>query len=504
MTHWYSRTPEDFLEKKNPPFLPQATRGYAEKNGLVWDIRDDRWVDDYWKLTKTAVEAYGKPGDGFLHTIGLGERLCYTNRADNLKLKLLALDKFLSRAHRDYPEKKVLLAGWDFYFTWYPDEVKALVKTLDPKRDIIWDYEGDATRDYRPEMKKIGGNDFTKWGVVGKFPYTYSIFLAFEDGIDIRANYPLIESRQKIVQNDPACVGYILWPESSHTDTLCLRYFTANAWAKDSIPVEQILDEFCASRYGAQAAQMKRLWDKVLPVARLREWGGNYGRLLARESKHLPEEKPEVVAKWQGPVGDVLSVFRPLADIAWDDPFVRRDTIDLARTALDRVITLRLYELGRDVVAWRTGTTDVSSASFAARAKNLVALCDLMADVLALHTDYSLWESYLRLDAVEKVQNPEFTKTLFDNASCSYCRSHQYELARHWYAARMRQAADRLEKAVAANDRTAALFDRSEDERQALMARPLESLRPTLPRTEAQYRATMRALAEYLERKDKP
>ena len=122
-----------------------------------------------------------------------------------------------------------------------------------------------------------------------------------------------------------------------------------------------------------------------------------------------------------------------------------------------------------------------------------------MADVLALHTDYSLWESYLRLDAVEKVQNPEFTKTLFDNASCSYCRSHQYELARHWYAARMRQAADRLEKAVAANDRTAALFDKSEDERQTLMARPLESLRPTLPRTEAQYRTTMCTLADILE-----
>ena len=489
MTHWYSRTPEDFLEKKNPTFLPQATRGYAEKNGLVWDIRDDKWADEYWKLTQTAVEAYGKPGDGLLHTIGLGERLCYTNRADNLKIKLLALDKFLSRAHRDYPEKKVLLAGWDFYFTWYPDEVKALVKTLDPTRDIIWDYEGDATRDYRPEMKKIGGNDFTKWGVVGKFPYTYSIFLAFEDGIDIRANYPLIEKRQKIVQNDPACAGYILWPESSHTDTLCLRFFTANAWAKEPIPVEQVLDEFCASRYGAQAAQMKRLWDKVLPVARLREWGGNYGRLLARSNKYLPEENPEVVAKWQEQIGDASSVFRRLADVKWDDAFIRRDTIDLARTTLDRVITLRLYELGRDVAAWRNPST------FAARAKNLAALCDMMADVLALHTDYSLWESYLRLDAVEKVRNPEFTKVLFDNASCGYCRSHQYELARHWYAARMRQAADRLEKAVAANDRTAALFDKSEDERQALMARPLESLRPALPRTEAQYRATMRAIA---------
>jgi hypothetical protein len=62
----------------------------------------------------------------------------------------------------------------------------------------------------------------------------------------------------------------------------------------------------------------------------------------------------------------------------------------------------------------------------------------------------------------------------------------------------MRQAADRLEKAVAANDREAALFDKSEDERQALMARPLESLRPTLPRTEAQYRTTMRTIADLL------
>ena len=222
MTHWYSRTPEDFLEKVNPPFLPQATSGYKERNGLVWDIRDDKWVDMYWKMTKTAVDAYGKPGPGLLHTIGLGERLCYTNRADNLKLKLLALDKFLKRAHRDYPERKVLLAGWDFYFTWYPEEVQALVKTLDPKRDIIWDYEGDATRDYRPEMMGQQ-NNFTKWGVMGKFPYTYSIFLAFEDALDMRANYPLIEERQKLVQNDEFCAGYILWPESSHTDTLCLQ-----------------------------------------------------------------------------------------------------------------------------------------------------------------------------------------------------------------------------------------------------------------------------------------
>ena len=66
---------------------------------------------------------------------------------------------------------------------------------------------------------------------MGKFPYTFSIFLAFEDALDVRANYPLIEERQRLVQDDPACVGYVLWPESSHTDTLALRFFTANAWS---------------------------------------------------------------------------------------------------------------------------------------------------------------------------------------------------------------------------------------------------------------------------------
>ena len=233
MTHWYSRTPEDFLEKKNPPFLPQATEGYSEKNGLVWDVRDDKWADEYWKLTQTAVEAYGegKERQRLLHTIGLGERRCFTNRQDNLDLKIEALHKFLGRAHRDFPNAKNLLAGWDFYFTWHPEEVQALVKTLDPKRDVIWDYEGDATRDYRPEMQGCGGNSFMKWDVMGKFPYTFSIFLAFEDALDVRANYPLIEERQRLVQDDPACVGYVLWPESSHTDTLALRFFTANAWS---------------------------------------------------------------------------------------------------------------------------------------------------------------------------------------------------------------------------------------------------------------------------------
>jgi len=492
MTHWYSRTPEDFLEKKNPPFLPQATKGYSERNGLVWDIREDIWADAYWKLTQTAVREYGTgaPTPRLLHTIGLGERRCFTNRTDNLALKIAALEKFLTRAHRDYPDAKVLLAGWDFYSTWHPDEVKALVARLDPKRDIIWDYEGDATSD----------NNFTKWGVVGKFPYTYSIFLAFESALDIRANYPLIEERQKIVQNDPSCQGYIFWPESSHTDTLLLRFFTANAWSSRPLPHQQVLDEFCASRYRVAGDAMKAIWKRVIPLSYLLDWGGNYGRFctarnalagMAAENKRRSAAK---TAAWGKTSVEAPAIFALLAEIPWSDDFLRRDTVDLARTTLDRLILRRLQELADDWESWRAGRR--AGDDLPMRAEQLTTLVEKMADVLSLHTDYSLAESYQRLDAVRKITNPDFEKTLFDNASNGYCQSHQYELARYWYAPRMRALAKKLATAVADGRRDASMVvGDAQTERQALTTRPLASLRPTLPRTEANFQSTMRALS---------
>ena len=368
--------------------------------------------------------------------------------------------------------------------------MKQLVKTLDPNRILLWDYEADA----------IGKRNFTEWDVIGKFPYTFGIFLCYEAGIDIRANYSLILERQKLIENDPMCKGYILWPESSHTDTLCLRYFTANAWSQKLLPADRVLDELCESRYGAALAnEMKSIWKKVIPASVSQGWRGNYGRQITlgwNGNSKLEKELPSLISQWKDTVEPVKHVFRELAGIPWKGGFIRRDTIDLARTALDRIIILRLNELVFDIGEWRKGKRD--GADLPARARNLSALTDLMADVLALHTDYSIWESYLRLEAVEKVQNPEFTKTLFDNASCDYCRSHQYELARHWYAERMRKAASRLAIAVASHERNVVLFDDSEDERKVLMGKPLESLRPTRPRTEANFRATMRSIAEML------
>ena len=511
MTHWYSRTPEDFLDGKKPAFLPQATAGYSEKNGLVWDIRDPKWVDAYWKLTTTACDAYGQGKDQeLLHTIGLGERRCFKDRKDNHELKKFALRQFLDRADRDYPKAKRLLAGWDFYFTWHPEEVQDLVRHLDPERDIIWDYEGDSTRDYRAEMLDVGGNNFTKWGVCNRFPYTYSIFLAFESALDIRANYPLIEARQKIVQNDPKCAGYIFWPEASHTDTLLLEYFTANAWSKDPVGHLKVLDGFCAGRYGERAEAMKAVWKDVIPMSCLLDWGDNYGCHLMAETidltQHGSGKADAPLERWQATLKDVKRVFAALAEVDWQGEAIRRDTVDLARTALDRLLLLRIKELHAGHAAWAKGAR--GPEGLAELADEIVRLSGKMADLLELHTDYSLWESYERLDRIEKITNPNFDRVLMENATCGYCRSHQYEAARYLYLPRARAFADRIRDLVRAagsgadlpSEQKALKLDWSTDLIALFLSLPLETYRPTRPRTPENFRALMLDLAADAER----
>ena len=269
MSHWYSRTPKSFLEKMNPPFLPQQGGSYGEPTDRVWDIRDRKWLDAYWQLTETSIANYGKPD--LLHTIGVAERHCFTNRADNLKMKCDMLDLLVKNAAAHYPKSKVLFAGWDFYSSWQSDEVRQLVQTLDPDRILLWDYEADANN----------RTNFTEWDVIGKFPYTFGIFLCYESGLDIRADYRLICERQRLVENDPMCKGYILWPESSHTDSLCLKYFTANAWRGNRDDTDALLAEFCRDRYRDQANDFESLWRAVLPVStNCVGWGGNYGKFI--------------------------------------------------------------------------------------------------------------------------------------------------------------------------------------------------------------------------------
>lgn len=493
MSHWYSPTPEDFLEKKKPPFLPQSNATHAERNLRVWDVRDPQWAEAYWKLTKTALDAYGTGSCDpvLLHTIGLGERRCFKDRKANFDMKTQTLEKFLALAKRDYPAAKVLVAGWDFYLTWRPEEVRALVARLDPSRVVLWDYEADL------QTKKRAKCNFLEWNVVGRFPYTYSTFLAYESGLDARADYPFIEARQKTVQDDPACAGWIFWPESSHTDTLFLDFFTVNAWSRKPVPHGEVLEKFCESRYGAEAERWKDVWIAALPASYLGRLGDDCDRCqnaMQRLVFHKLEKAgaADRAARWAKPVADALAALPRLAEIPWRDGFAHRDAVDLARMVADRLVFLRIDELGRDFAAWRRGERD--GADLASRAENVAVLCDLLADLLALHADYSLRESYLRLDAVEKIRNPAFEKTLFENAANYYCLSHQYELVRHWVVPCARALAKRVADAVAAGDRSAKTSVDTESLRLAAKKRPLESLRPTLPRTQNEFRRVIRDL----------
>lgn len=75
MTHWYSRTPPEFLEAVKPEFLPQWTQDYGEPSGKVWDFRIRRNLENYFKLTGAHIRHYGSPD--LFHTIGLAERGCF-------------------------------------------------------------------------------------------------------------------------------------------------------------------------------------------------------------------------------------------------------------------------------------------------------------------------------------------------------------------------------------------------------------------------------------------
>ncbi len=492
MSHWYSRTPKQFLEKVNPEFLPQEGGCYGHPTDRVWDIREDENLQNYWKLTQAHIDNYGKPE--LFHTIGIAERHAYINREDNMRLKIYAYRRLIENLRNHYPNGRILLAGWDFYWGWKPDEMRKFIAQLNPENTLVWDYEADAP----------GENNFTNWGIVGKFPYVFGIFQAYENAQDIRGNYPLIEKRQKVVQNDPFCRGYILWPENSHADIFLLHYFTENAWNPGRKTLDELLADFCVDRYGKQAKEMNVVWEKVLPISQMLGWGGNFWTQTAdmlRDPGRIV--KPEIwrnARKNQAPkLKEVPEIFTLLAEIDWSSPFIRRDTLDLARTAADRSLTFARVSLVYAMHEWREGRLSTEEVRIKLRAyQNL--LC-AFRDVLALHEDYSICETLEKMNAAEPIQNPDFDRVLLDNASCGYCQSHQYELMERWYLPSLNVFLKWCDDRLAAEDRSE--FTPPEEfpkvlkeTHEKLLNTKLAQMRPTLPRTPENYRRTMKNAAD--------
>lgn len=437
MTHWYSRTPNAFLEKKKPSFLPQCNRQYDEcDTGKVFDFRESENMDHYMHLTETMVNEYEKRTHYF-HTIGLGERLIFADKKKNHRLKLIAYRRIAENLRRRYPDSKLFLASWDFICWWDPSEVEALVRELDPERTVILDYTSETN----------DPNDtFLGWGVVNKFPWVFGLFHAYASESELRGPYARTEERLRIAANDPYCKGMILWPELSHSDPIVLEYLAENAWSPLKRPIEELLTAFCKDRYGAKWREMDVCWQKFLPFMMLGDWGGysrrKKGDPLAAEYyshwlshsdlwvKPLDALKLRKDARYEQQLALKLAALRKtlpgVTDAAkilaseaetWNDPFFRRDAIDILRTALGRglnfLFAVALYEKDAEK------TEAIRTVYF--------TVFDALSALLSQSEDFSVAAT---LSTVRKTAptNPDFEKTLKENIGCDYCRQYAYEL----------------------------------------------------------------------------
>lgn len=439
MTHWYSRTPIEYLEKVNPEVLSKQTFGYSDKTELVWDIRKDENLENYFKLTDTYVREYGKPE--LFHTIGLAERSFSDDREVNMRLKLNVYRRICTYLADKYPTAKLFLASWDIWMFYTSEEVQRLVSQLDPERTIIFDYTSDTTRD----------SNFTNWGVMGKFPYVFGIFSGYEPNSEIRGYYELTNERLKLAKADKMCKGLILWPELSHGDTFITEYLAENAWNGETSEIPEMLEKFCRDRYSPENfAEMFEIWKEFLPIAEIRAWsmtkvlyqsGLDVFTQIWRRTKFdgVPNIENgytnEQAAQNKERAENVLA---SLSKLKISDEMQMRDVCDIARTVLGRYVDFGIKFAEKLFYEKDDKLFDVLD--------NTLELMKLLSDVLESHSDYSLYET---LEGMRKVTdtNPNFEQTLKKNAECEYCRSYIYENARYLYVPETEILFDEVKKA---------------------------------------------------------
>ena len=424
MSHWYSRTPQEFLETVKPDFVPQASQVYGDPTGLVWDIRKDRELDNYFKLTQTHIDNFGS--GAIFHTIGLAERSISSDKAVNHRWKLYAYRRIQERLRKSYPDAPLLIASWDFLNgSWTSDEMQELMDTFDPAKTLLFDYTSDTCKE---------DNNFTHWHCVGKFPWIFGIFQAFASGTDLRGNYSTIRKRLTIAREDPFCKGMVIWPENSHADTLMYEYFAANAWKAELPDIRDFLPVFCRKRYGAYADVMESVWSGFLPVIESGYWNYPqfYGEVFARfclgagwggkiefpASENQISISQDVIKRLMPGILTAADGLQMLAECRLDDTFVRRDVIDLARTAGGRIIQ---YLYNQAFLHYP------DKAKMSRLIERMREALYLLADIVRSSPEFSLCDSLDRLKQYLPV-NPVFEHTLKGNAENSYCRTYIAEL----------------------------------------------------------------------------
>ncbi|MEN6313754.1 MAG: alpha-N-acetylglucosaminidase TIM-barrel domain-containing protein [Clostridiaceae bacterium] len=382
ITHWYSRTPIQFLEKMKPKLLSQRTKYYNESTALVWDIRDDRNLENYFKLTEAHIKEYGR--SGLFHTIGLAERSYSDDRDAELRLKLYVYRRIVNYLKERWPNAPLLIASWDLWMFYTADEVKKLLSELDPDQAILFDYTSDTVRE----------SNFTNWGVVGKFPWIFGIFHAYERNSEIRGNYDLTEERLAIAKDDSFCKGLVFWPEISHSDTFMLEFFAENAWAPLTMSMDERIGKYCVNRYQSDSGAMTEVWSRFMPIVKLISWSmENTGRNVNECFIDIfrfplwdemdPSAFERILDNAAKNVGNAVNVLETLAslDNITKDKFLRRDVFDIARTICGRYLNLGIALIQKLVCQWRN-SMDTAGAVFKA-CGGCTRLMELLAELLS-------------------------------------------------------------------------------------------------------------------------
>jgi len=443
VTHWYSRTPKAYLETVKPKLLI-GSKYNGELTGQTWDVLDDENLANYFKLTDAHIREYGKPE--IFHTIGLAERSFSEDKEVNMRLKLYVYRRICANLKEKYPNAPLLIASWDLWGWFDSQNTNRLLSELDPKQAIIFDYTSDTKCE----------NNFTEWGVIGKFPWIFGMFSGYEPDSDIRGFYDWTNERIKIAKDDPMCKGVILWAELSHGDTLMTEYLSHNAWDAETVSIAEFINTYCADRYTDNMQEtMHKIWNDFMPIVQMRSWNpinsknmawgqDTFVRLADRarfEDKpfNYYGRSPEDGAAHQD---EAVRVLQALSEITTDDEMLRRDICDIARTVLGRYTdcAVRLAEIR--YIAHDNRMYDAMKSSLGL----MKALCGLYAS----HKDYSLLETIRHLERTTEI-NPNFEITLKRNASGYYCRSHISENASYLYLPEMKIIFDEVKKASVAD-----------------------------------------------------
>ncbi len=520
ITHWYSHTPSSFYAKfPDFPVTRDQKTGYSLSSAAIWDVGNERAWDAYWKLTETHIREFGEPR--MFHTIGMAERRFGSDEGENLRRKMHAYRRIQEVLRRQHPDAPLLIASWDLMGWWKNDDVKRLLGEFDPRRTILLDYTADLS----------GRKTYRDWDVGGKFPWIFGVFHAFASDSDIREDYAILRERIGEAAQDPQCLGLVLWPEISHSNTLLLEYLAANGWQPDQLDAEAFVSGFCAHRYPAGLAPgMEAVWRAFLPIAATHHWthGGpeqkpsppgvqfdpHFRLLSGADYTNLNDERigryTGEIARLAAPLREGPAVFDRLAQAAdagfANEPW-RRDALDIARTVMNRALKVSMLRGCVAMESWRAGRGDEAAVRDMERVSK--ELMRELGDLLALSDDFSLHASVLRmgragdLGGVASRLNPHTEQTLKGNSENNYCRAHQYELVRHVYEPEMDAYWTWVGRRLQAGDRTpwtrpASFGETRKSIQDRFYATPLSEQAPVRERSAASLRQSLRNVQKLL------